>query len=134
MVLVDCFIFYNELDLLRYRLALLSEFVDYFVIVESKHTFSGIEKILYFDQNKTEFKDYQSKIIHIVVEDMPHVASKMSLETKHHWANEYHQRDSIARGIGQLKLQSSDLLIISDADEIPDPRFFDTFKIQWITC
>ena len=42
--IIDCFIFYNELDLLNYRLNLLDEYVDYFVLVEATHTFVGNEK------------------------------------------------------------------------------------------
>ena len=48
MKIIDCFIFYNELDLLTYRLNLLNNIVDYFIIVESKHTFVGKEKNLFF--------------------------------------------------------------------------------------
>jgi beta-1,4-mannosyl-glycoprotein beta-1,4-N-acetylglucosaminyltransferase len=44
MQIIDCFIFYNELELLTYRLNLLNNIVDYFVIVESTHTFTGKEK------------------------------------------------------------------------------------------
>ena len=44
--IIDCFIFYNELDLLEYRLNILNDVVDYFVIVESTHTFVGKEKVL----------------------------------------------------------------------------------------
>ena len=35
---IDCFTFYNELDMLTLRLNELSDFVDYFVLVESTHT------------------------------------------------------------------------------------------------
>ena len=41
MKIIDSFIFYNELDLLYYRLSILDEYVDYFILVESKYTFSG---------------------------------------------------------------------------------------------
>ena len=43
MKIVDCFIFYNEIDMLLYRLEILNEYVDYFILVESKYTFSGKE-------------------------------------------------------------------------------------------
>ena len=48
MKIIDCFIFYNELDLLTYRLNLLKNIVDYFIIVESTHTFIGKEKKIIF--------------------------------------------------------------------------------------
>ena len=42
--IIDCFIFYNELDLLTYKLNVLNDIVDYFVLVEATHTFIGKEK------------------------------------------------------------------------------------------
>ena len=52
MKIVDCFTFYNELDMLYYRLNLLYSHVDYFVIVEAKETHAGNPKKLYFEENK----------------------------------------------------------------------------------
>ena len=59
MKVIDCFIFYNELDLLDYRLNILKEVVDYFVIVESTHTFVGKEKELYFNKDKYNYFFFQ---------------------------------------------------------------------------
>ena len=67
--LIDCFIFYNELQLLLFRLEELYEIVDYFVLVESTVTFTGNAKPLYFEQHKELFHKYIDKIIHIVEED-----------------------------------------------------------------
>jgi beta-1,4-mannosyl-glycoprotein beta-1,4-N-acetylglucosaminyltransferase len=44
MKIVDCFQFYNEIDLLKYRINILNDVVDYVVIVESTHTHVGNEK------------------------------------------------------------------------------------------
>ena len=46
--IIDCFIFYNEIALLTYRLNVLNDVVDFFVIVESTHTFTGKEKSLHY--------------------------------------------------------------------------------------
>ncbi|MFB6187294.1 MAG: glycosyl transferase GT17 family protein, partial [Halobacteriaceae archaeon] len=37
----DCFIFYNELDLLEIRLNELDDVIDEFVLVEGEKTFQG---------------------------------------------------------------------------------------------
>ena len=37
MKIIDCFTFYNELQLLEYRLSILYDVVDYFIIVEANH-------------------------------------------------------------------------------------------------
>lgn len=48
--IIDCFIFYNELELLKYRLDILYDIVDYFIIVESKYTHTGKEKKIIFNR------------------------------------------------------------------------------------
>jgi len=58
-LLVDAFIFYNELKMLEYRLETLYNDVDYFVLVEATKTFTNNDKPLYFNENKERF----SKII-----------------------------------------------------------------------
>ena len=118
--IIDCFGFYNELDLLNYRLNLLYDIVDYFILVESTHTFVGNKKELYFNNNKTKFDKFLDKIIHIIVEDMP--LQFYSQDTTLTWKNENHQRICISRGINQLTLKDNDIIIISDLDEIPNPE------------
>lgn len=78
MKIIDCFIFYNELDLLTYRFNLLNNIVDYFIIVESTHTFVGKEKKLFFNDNKQLFENFTNKIIHIIVDDLPYKYHKVN--------------------------------------------------------
>ncbi|MBK6633151.1 MAG: hypothetical protein IPG38_01480 [Chitinophagaceae bacterium] len=44
MRVFDCFTFFNELDLLEFRLKFLNDHVDFFVIAESNLTFNGKSK------------------------------------------------------------------------------------------
>ena len=120
MKIIDCFIFANEVDLLKYRLAVLYNVVDKFVIVEAKHTFSGIEKELSYNKNKKLFQKYEDKIIHIIV-DLPYKQPAIDYTTDQQWQNEYTQRNAITQGLAQIELAPEDIIIISDADEIPDP-------------
>ena len=120
MKIIDCFIFANEVDLLKYRLAVLNNVVDKFIIVEAKHTFSGIEKELSYNKNKKSFQKYEDKIIHIIV-DLPHKQPDIDYKTDQQWQNEYTQRNAIMQGLSQIVLAPEDIIIISDADEIPDP-------------
>ncbi len=87
--IIDGFIFYNELDLLTYRLNILNSVVDYFVIVESRHTFTGREKILYYEQNKALYEQFKDKIIHVVVEDMPYTYPNINIGSNNQWTNEH---------------------------------------------
>lgn len=120
MKIIDAFIFYNELDLLKYRLELLNEYVDYFIIVESTKTFMYKDKPLLFNQNKSEFSKFSDKIIHIIVDDMP--------SNTNPWNNEAHQRNCIMRGIHRLNLTNDDVILISDVDEIVHPAFLHAVK------
>lgn len=122
--IVDCFTFYNELDMLSYRLKVLNDHVDYFVLVESAHTFKGNKKEIFFDKNKKLYSKYLHKIIHVIVEDMPNSSNP--------WDNEYHQRNCIKRGIDQLNLNDNDLVIISDVDEIPNINKLDQVDVNKI--
>jgi len=108
----DCFIFSNELDILDIRLNTLGPFVDCFVLVESTHTFTGQPKPLVYDENKARFTRFHDKIIHVIVDNMPH-------ETKNAYVCEAHQRSAIGRGLTAAK--PDDLIIVSDVDEIPKP-------------
>jgi beta-1,4-mannosyl-glycoprotein beta-1,4-N-acetylglucosaminyltransferase len=129
MKIIDCFIFYNELDLLTYRLNVLNNIVDYFVIVESTHTFVGKEKKLFFNENKNLFDQFNKKIVHIIVDDFPHKYPNVSIQNNHVWENEFFQRDALSRGIKSIgELSESDMIIISDLDEIPDPDTLNKIK------
>ena len=52
MKIYDCFMYFDEEVVAEVRLNTLNEYVDYFVIVESKFTHKGDKKKLRFDINK----------------------------------------------------------------------------------
>ena len=119
MKVIDSFIFYNELDLLLYRLTVLDQYVDYFVLVESTRTFSGEIKPLFYEENKELFRQFHTKIVHIVVKDSP---IQIKVHDDRAWKNETFQRDCIKRGIDSLSLSDEDYIFTSDLDEICDPE------------
>ena len=128
MKIIDGFIFYNELKLLKYRLAVLYPVIDHFVLVEATHTFKGNPKRLYFQENKDEFKEYLDKIVHVIVEDMPCNQDNINHARGDAWKNEEHQRNGIARGLEKLNIGNEDLILITDVDEIPDPRMISQLR------
>jgi beta-1,4-mannosyl-glycoprotein beta-1,4-N-acetylglucosaminyltransferase len=130
MKIIDCFIFYNELDLLSYRLNILNDYVDYFIIVESTHTFTGMQKQLFYNENKELFKEFSGKIIHVIVEDVPFKFPNINIHFSQQWINEYHQRNCMKRGIDMIidKLNDDDIILSSDLDEIPNPAILMEFK------
>jgi len=128
---IDGFMFYNELDLLYYRLSILFDVVDYFIVCEATATHTGKPKPLFFKENKDRFKDFEKKIIHIVVDDL---RQGDNLTTEDFFWNENYHRDCIDRGIKYLNKQmqlSDDILIyISDADEIINPSIVQQLSIN----
>lgn len=118
--IVDAFIFYNEINMLKFRLTELSESVDYFILVEATKTFKNNPKKLYYDLNKDKFSEYNNKIIHVIVDNMP--------ENGNCWSREQVQRDAIRRGTDKLNLSDHDIILLSDADEIPDINTIRDFK------
>lgn len=111
-MIYDCFTFFNELDLLEIRLNVLDEAVDKFVLVEATRTFTNKEKELVFEKNKERFSKFKDKIIHIIVDEYPEFDTA--------WTFEFHQRNSISRGLVDCK--DDDVVLISDLDEIPNPE------------
>ena len=126
--IIDCFTFYNELEMLNYRLNILNDVVDYFVLVEATHTHVGKEKPLFYQDNKHLFEKFNHKIIHIIVDDFTHKFPNINIEKEEQWINERYQRDCISRGIDKLSLQNNDVITITDLDEIPNPKILEQIK------
>ena len=123
--IIDCFTFYNEINMLTYRLNVLNDVVDYFILVEANQTHVGKPKPLFYNENKHLFEKFNKKIIHIIV-DLPFDNNKINIANNEQWTNEKFQRNCINKGIDILKncnqLNDDDYIIISDVDEIPDPE------------
>jgi len=138
MKIIDAFIFYNELEMLTYRLNLLNDVVDYFIIVESLYTFTGKEKKLFYNENKHLFENFSNKIIHIILNSLPYINECDNIDNIDNaseiWNNEFYQRNAISLGINHIKdLSELDIIIISDVDEIPDPLTLSKIKNAEIT-
>ena len=115
-MIYDCFSYWDEDLLLETRLNILSEYVDYFVIVEGNKTWQNNSKELKFDKKK--YPKFENKIIYIPVEDLP--------DGDDPYSRENYQRNAISRGIKHANLE--DWILISDLDEIPNPENIFKFK------
>ncbi|XP_052198227.1 uncharacterized protein LOC127805506 isoform X2 [Diospyros lotus] len=117
--------FSNELDLLEIRWRELNPYVTKFVILESNTTFTGIPKPLFFASNRDRFAFAEEKIVHGVFPG--HTAAPGSREDP--FAVEGRQRVAMNSLLRHAGISIGDLLIMSDADEIPSPY---TLKLlQW---
>lgn len=111
-MLIDTFMFYNELDILELRLSVLDEYVDRFVLVEAEVNHVGGSKELFFQNNRDRFAKWLPKIQHIIV-------TKDEAPTgENPWSREKYQREQIMKGLQDVPDDA--LIMISDVDEIPD--------------
>lgn len=115
-MIYDCFSYLDEDLLLDLRLNILNDFVDFFVIVEGNKTWQNNSKKLKFDINK--YSKFKNKIKYIKVEDLP--------EGEDPYKRENYQRNSILKGLSNA--DDEDIIMISDLDEIPNPKVLTNFK------
>lgn len=108
----DCIPFFNEIDILKLRLHILDPIVDKFIIEEATVTFSGQPKELCFEKNKELFQEFLPKIEYIVVDNSPE-------DTTTHLRDKF-QKNALEKGL--VNATDEDVIILSDVDEIPNPK------------
>jgi len=123
MKIFDCFTFFNELDLLEFRLKFLDKHIDYFVIAESNITHSGQSKPYYFPEAKDRFRQWEGKIIYIPVR-LSTEGLVFEKQNKYNpgsaaWKLENDQRNALLQAMHLMS--DNDLVLLSDLDEIPLP-------------
>jgi beta-1,4-mannosyl-glycoprotein beta-1,4-N-acetylglucosaminyltransferase len=125
----DSFLFFNELELLELRLELLDPIVDHFLILESPLMFTGREKPLYFKDNIERFSKYLPKITHRVAE-IPKITTLEQVEAGNTLMTEEIQRNLLH--MMYYDIDQNDIIILSDADEIPHPEILKELKEEEI--
>ena len=128
--------YFDEEVVVDVRLNTLNEFVDYFVIVESKFTHKGDLRDLKFNHKK--FEKFKDKIIYLVYEEQPERIEKINEEdsedekSRKYILNaayrENGQRNYIQKGLTHAK--QDDFILISDVDEIPNLSKLNFTKIK----
>ncbi|KAK3900724.1 glycosyltransferase [Staphylotrichum tortipilum] len=117
----DLLMFNTELDHLEIRLNTTYAEVDYFVLVESSKTFTGLDKPLTLHANlASRFRRYLPKIIYHEISYPPGFAPRTP------WDMEDHQRNAMLTQVfprlrGAQAPRAGDVLVVSDLDEMPRP-------------
>lgn len=127
----DLFMVNSELDWLEIRLHEMNTEVDYFVILESPTTFTGLAKNMTFQENRARFAAFEDKIIYHVLKDAPLPISNTSLPgSKEYeanaWVQEKFQRDAMFTQVfptllDERKPNKGDVILVSDIDEVIRP-------------
>ena len=126
MKIFDCTTFFNENLMLEVRFNVLNNFVNKFVIIESKYSHSGDKKKLNFDYKR--FSKFKDKIIYLVLENEPdnliyEINENKKFENKNEIRNNAikriaYQRDQLFTGLQEAS--NDDYIFYSDNDEIPN--------------
>ena len=109
MKIYDCITYCGEDLLLKIRFETLYDKVDKFIVVEANKYFNGEKKRKLF--NQTKFEKYLDKLEYYYIEDLPKYNGN-NLEY------EIFIKNQIERGLNNL--DDEDIILISDADEIPN--------------
>ncbi len=104
----DCFMYDGEIEVLLIRFHELNDVVDTFVIVEATQTHSGSPREVKLKRDNPRISQFVHKIRHVVAPD---------IQTNDPMVRDQRQRNAIIFGLDDA--DPNDLIIISDADEIP---------------
>jgi len=121
MKVIDCFPFFNELDLLEIRLNELRDVVDVFVITESPLTFTGQPKPLFFQDNRDRFGGFN--IVYAPFNDAAEY-QMMERERRQKQYNLDYAFDNV--------FEPGDVIVYGDCDEIPRASVIsEVLKQEW---
>jgi beta-1,4-mannosyl-glycoprotein beta-1,4-N-acetylglucosaminyltransferase len=113
-MLYDCFLFNDEFDILDLRFQELYDYVDRFVLVEGHESFQRQPKPFHFLNSAERYQPYADKIIRVELKE-PISVHPPQFDCIRDY--EIAQRNAILRGLEGA--EAEDVILISDADEIP---------------
>ena len=118
--------YFDEDLVLDLRLNVLNDYVDKFVIAEATKDHTGRNKKLNF--NIENFSKFKEKINYIIVDDLPMNLKSFKKDWPVHHLRDQYQRNALSRGYKNYS--DDDLIMISDIDEIPDPKKIKEFELK----
>lgn len=124
-MIIDCFPFFNEVDLLEIRLQEHNTIVDKFIIVEADKTHAGNSKPFNYEINKEKFKKFEDKIIYLKLfydqYNLPATNLNLGFGSEEICKKDAFQKDFARLFLLQNNiLKDNDVIIFSDLDEIID--------------
>lgn len=111
-MVVDAFMWHNEIDVLELRLTLLGPHVDLFVAVESDHTHSGVRKGHRLGDHRNRLWEWWDRIVWVRHQATPDEEA---------WPAENRQRRACRTAVADLDPAGDDIVVISDVDELWTP-------------
>ena len=128
--LLDVFLFYNEIDLLKARLEYLGSIVDHFIISEANVDFSGRPKEFLLSQELVNTLPFAEKIVYhreyLNLNSITWLFKRFKYrnrKTRFLWKIQDAQRNSTLTPLKSFN--SNDIVIFSDLDEFPSETAID---------
>ena len=120
MKIIDCTTYYSEDLMLDVRFNILNQYVDKFIITESKFSHSGAKKSLNF--NIDNFPKFKDKIQYLVIENEPEGINTSSNSSSTKRMNSLLRIEQSYNFMFDAIKDASDndLICLSDNDEIPN--------------
>ena len=118
MKLIDCITFFDNNFIFDIRYNILKDYVDYFVICESKYDHKGSEK----PKNFISKDYYDKKKLKYLFLDKPFP------QNNDPWKNQAIQREFILENLNFV--DDNDYVFFSDPDEIPNPKILSNFILK----
>ena len=115
----DCVTFFNENFQVNLRFNILYNYVDKFVVCESRFDHKGRPKVLNFKME--QFDKFKDKIIYLVLEDQ-------FPDTSDPWITQAYQREYMLENLSEAN--PDDYIFFSDPDEIPKPEILINFELK----
>jgi len=140
--IIDSIFFYDEIEMLYFRLTELDEYVDEFIIMESEMDFKGNPKPLNYLKNIDLFKKWQHKITYLPTPSLTYdeiipLYDTMTFKKKLNRGEStsinktdvrFFQMITLFGILLEKPIAFDDLILISDVDEIPDLSKVSYFK------
>jgi beta-1,4-mannosyl-glycoprotein beta-1,4-N-acetylglucosaminyltransferase len=133
--IIDAFLFYNELDLLKVRLSYLGQHVDQFVITEANIDFAGKPKPFLLNAELIRSLPFSEKIVYhqecIYLDSFIWRYKRFRYQnrkSKFLWTIQDAQRNSLLKPLRNYS--KNDIVIFSDLDEFPAiPALHEAIKV-----
>jgi len=119
MRIYDCITFFDESLQANLRFNILNDYVEKFVVCESKFDHKGNYKGINF--NLENYKKFKDKITHLIID-------KQFPDISNPWKTQAFQREFIFNGLNSAKPE--DFIMFSDPDEIPHPESLASLKLN----
>ena len=116
--LLDCITFFDNNFMFNFRYNILKDYVDYFIICESKYDHKGIEK----KQNFIWKKEFDKEKIKYFFMEKPFPKNNDP------WKNQAIQREFLLNCTNFA--DKEDYIFFSDPDEIPNPNLLINFNLK----